>query len=214
MSFTKAALKRIASEVRALRSEEERLEGIYYSPDEEQVGVGYALIRGPEDTPYHRGLFFFEVAFPFDYPLSPPRVHIMTTDGGRVRFGPNLYSCGKVCLSILGTWTGPPWTASMDLTTVLLSVQSLLSKNPMYNEPGMGAPTPVLDPTSSFYDSVVEHECLRVSIVQNLQTILHIHSGRKTAPRFMPAELREAFCQNVSRDRGAFSSLIVKYNLD
>jgi len=26
--------------------------------------------------------------------------------GGSVRFNPNLYNCGKVCLSLLGTWGG------------------------------------------------------------------------------------------------------------
>ena len=26
--------------------------------------------------------------------------------GGSVRFNPNLYNCGKVCLSLLGTWSG------------------------------------------------------------------------------------------------------------
>lgn len=33
----------------------------------------------------------------------------LTTGGGRVRFNPNLYNCGKVCLSLLGTWAGPGW---------------------------------------------------------------------------------------------------------
>ena len=28
------------------------------------------------------------------------------TGGGTVRFNPNLYNCGKVCLSLLGTWSG------------------------------------------------------------------------------------------------------------
>jgi hypothetical protein len=27
----------------------------------------------------------------------------------QVRFNPNLYSDGKVCLSLLGTWSGPGW---------------------------------------------------------------------------------------------------------
>mmetsp|Transcript_10330 Transcript_10330/g.30927 ORF Transcript_10330/g.30927 Transcript_10330/m.30927 type:complete len:103 (-) Transcript_10330:836-1144(-) len=46
---------------------------------------------------------------PDDYPQSPPRVRNMTTGAGRVRFNPNLYANGKVCLSILGTWKGPGW---------------------------------------------------------------------------------------------------------
>lgn len=44
--------------------------------------------------------------FPTDYPNTPPRVLIMTTSSGTVRFNPNLYNSGKVCLSILGTWRG------------------------------------------------------------------------------------------------------------
>ena len=31
---------------------------------------------------------------------------ISFTGGGSVRFNPNLYNCGKVCLSLLGTWSG------------------------------------------------------------------------------------------------------------
>lgn len=30
----------------------------------------------------------------------------MDAGGGSVRFNPNLYNCGKVCLSLLGTWSG------------------------------------------------------------------------------------------------------------
>ena len=31
---------------------------------------------------------------------------VMDAGGGSVRFNPNLYNCGKVCLSLLGTWSG------------------------------------------------------------------------------------------------------------
>ena len=34
-------------------------------------------------------------------------VHVAAlAGGGSVRFNPNLYNCGKVCLSLLGTWSG------------------------------------------------------------------------------------------------------------
>ena len=49
---------------------------------------------------------------------------------------PNLYENGKVCLSILGTWSGPGWTTACTLSSVLLSIQSLLNENPIHNEPG------------------------------------------------------------------------------
>ena len=41
------------------------------------------------------------------YPEVPPKVQLITTGMGAVRFNPNLYNCGKVCLSLLGTWQGP-----------------------------------------------------------------------------------------------------------
>ena len=64
------------------------------------------MIAGPEGTPYEGGLFEFDCFMPLDYPNVPPLVHLRTTGGGRVRFNPNLYNCGKVCLSLLGTWAG------------------------------------------------------------------------------------------------------------
>lgn len=33
-------------------------------------------------------------------------MNLITTGNGAVRFNPNLYACGKVCLSLLGTWRG------------------------------------------------------------------------------------------------------------
>lgn len=33
-------------------------------------------------------------------------VQLVTTGQGTVRFNPNLYQDGKVCLSVLGTWHG------------------------------------------------------------------------------------------------------------
>jgi ubiquitin-protein ligase len=41
---------------------------------------------------------------PNTFPEAPPVVNLRTTGNGLVRFHPNLYSDGKVCLSLLGTW--------------------------------------------------------------------------------------------------------------
>ena len=42
---------------------------------------------------------------PPEYPCIAPLVHLATTAGGTVKFNPNLYADGKVCLSLLGTFT-------------------------------------------------------------------------------------------------------------
>lgn len=80
------------------------------------------LITGPEATPYENGCFEFDVYFPPDYPTSPMSVNLQTTGKHTVRFNPNLYNDGKVCLSILNTWHGRPeekWNAQ---TSNLLQV--------------------------------------------------------------------------------------------
>lgn len=80
------------------------------------------LITGPEDTPYENGCFEFDIFFPQDYPQTPMSVNLQTTGRNTVRFNPNLYHDGKVCLSILNTWHGRPeerWNAQ---TSNLLQV--------------------------------------------------------------------------------------------
>ena len=63
-----------------------------------------------------------------------------------MRFNPNLYESGKVCLSLLGTWSGPGWIPNKSsLIQVLISIQSLiLVEQPYFNEPSfevsMGTP--------------------------------------------------------------------------
>ncbi len=64
------------------------------------------IIMGPEDTPYEGGCFIFDIMCGPSYPSAAPKVLLFTTGGGSVRFNPNLYNCGKVCLSLLGTWSG------------------------------------------------------------------------------------------------------------
>ena len=105
------------------------------------------------------------------------QVRLMTTGGGSVHFNPNLYSCGKVCLSILGTWSGPAWTPVQNLTSVLLSIQSLLSTDPYYNEPGV--PRNVV--ASERYSDYVRHETIRVAVLDMV--------GDTSLARSMPPKL-------------------------
>ena len=111
-------------------------QGIYYQHDSDNMLVGYAMIIGPEDTPYEHGFFFFRFEFPSDYPLNPPRV-VYSTNDGKTRFHPNLYRNGKTCLSILNTWKGEGWTSCQTIRSVLLTLVSILDDNPLLNEPGI-----------------------------------------------------------------------------
>lgn len=100
-----------------------------------------AVIFAPNNTPYDSGCYQFDIFFPTDYPKNPPLVNIMTTGGGKIRFSPNLYANGKVCLSLLGTWRGSAqenWTSKSSLWQVLISIQSAIlgSEFPYFDEPG------------------------------------------------------------------------------
>lgn len=77
--------------------------------DSGRLDVLQFLIIPRRDTPYANAPFLFDMLLPPDFPSSPPSVQFLTTGGGRVRFNPNLYDSGKVCLSLLGTWSGEKW---------------------------------------------------------------------------------------------------------
>lgn len=86
----------------------------------------HALITGPFDTPYEGGFFYFLIRCPPDYPIRPPRVKLETTGNGRVRFNPNLYRNGKVCLSIIGL-VYIAFFVVVVFATCISSITSLLS---------------------------------------------------------------------------------------
>ena len=128
--------KRILNDIKQYNKSDLKNNGIYVFFNEDNIYNCKAMIVGPKDTPYAYGYYFFDINFPTNYPIKNPRVDFCTIDE-RVRFNPNLYKNGKVCLSILGTWSGPGWTSVMTLNTVLLSLQTLLCENPVNNEPGL-----------------------------------------------------------------------------
>ncbi|KAL0206939.1 hypothetical protein P9112_012650 [Eukaryota sp. TZLM1-RC] len=134
----------------------------------DSVHEAEAIIIGPEETPYAHGFFHFDVKFPEDYPFNPPVMKFLTTDNGRVRFNPNLYADGKICVSFLGTWQGPGWVATMSLLSCLRSIQGLiLTSNPIVNEPGWESTTDTHKIRS--YNQMLAHETLRVAVIQMVE---------------------------------------------
>ncbi|KAL8027880.1 hypothetical protein ABFX02_14G125500 [Erythranthe guttata] len=113
-------------------------DGIYVRVYEDRMDLLRAVIVGAYGTPYQDGLFFFDFLLPPDYPDVPPSAYYYS---GGWRINPNLYEEGKVCLSLLNTWTGrgnevwDPSTSS--ILQVLVSLQGLvLNSKPYFNEAG------------------------------------------------------------------------------
>ncbi|KAL8552992.1 hypothetical protein ACS0TY_001605 [Phlomoides rotata] len=113
-------------------------EGIYVRVYEDRMDLLRSVIVGAYGTPYQDGLFFFDFHLPSEYPDIPPSAYYHS---GGWRINPNLYEEGKVCLSLLNTWTGrgneiwDPSTSS--ILQVLVSLQGLvLNSKPYFNEAG------------------------------------------------------------------------------
>ncbi len=113
---------------------------IFFTVDKSNIYKMRFIISGPKDTPYSYGLFIFDMSFTTEFPQKPPLVHFV--NHGNKRFNPNLYDCGKVCLSLLGTWNtsnkGETWNSSIStFNQIIISIQSLiLIDEPYFNEPG------------------------------------------------------------------------------
>jgi len=162
--LTPLAVRRLNKEKDQLGRETKDLteQGMYFHFDDSLNHKVVALIVGPEDTPYAGGFYLFEFTFPNTYPLKPPHVKFVTGDG-RVRFNPNLYVTGKVCLSILGTWQGPSWTAACTFRSTLFSIQSLLNKYPLQNEPGYEKEA---GKDAELYSFMLRYENIAVAVMQ------------------------------------------------
>ena len=135
-TISKETISRLAKDVSHIIKNPLTENGIYYLHDEDNMLKGYALILGPIGTPYYGGYYLFELDFPYNYPFSPPTLKFLTNNQG-IRFNPNLYTSGKVCVSILNTWHGDPWSSCQSISSVLLTLSTILNEKPLMNEPGI-----------------------------------------------------------------------------
>jgi ubiquitin-conjugating enzyme E2 Z len=158
----------------------EKPHGIHAAPNDDDIATIHGLVVGPVGTPYEGGLFHFLLRTPPTYPYEPPRVKLLTTGGGTVRFNPNLYMNGKVCLSIIGTWPGPAWTAAQSLLSVLVSIQSLMNERPYHNEPGYEKEMEV--GAADKYNDIIAYETLRVAVCETMENYSTQYPAMLTKP--------------------------------
>ncbi|KAI3936281.1 hypothetical protein MKW92_015589 [Papaver armeniacum] len=147
---------------------------IYVRVYEGRIDLLRAAIVGAPGTPYHDGLFFFDFYLPPDYPNEPPLVYY---NSGGLRVNPNLYESGKVCLSLLKTWTGTGsevWNpGSSTVLQVLLSLQALvLNERPYFNEAGYDSQIGMTDGEKN---SITYNENVFSSFLQHFEAFVDEH---------------------------------------
>ena len=154
----------------------ESTNSIYVRVDKDNMDYMKVLIMGSEGTPYSNGAFEYDVYFDSQYPQGPPKVNLMTTGGGTTRFNPNLYSNGKVCLSLLGTWRGQStenWNPKIStLLQVLISIQSIIMSDLVYfNEPSceseMGKPEG--EAKNEAYSNIVRYCNIKFAMIEQIK---------------------------------------------
>jgi len=119
--------RRIITETQKLMTDP--VPGISARAHEDNMRYFNAIIAGPVQSPYEGGLFELELFLPEDYPMSPPKVRFLTKI-----YHPNIDKLGRICLDILKD----KWSAVLQIRTVLLTIQALLSApnpdDPLANE--------------------------------------------------------------------------------
>eukprot|EP00898_Chlorokybus_atmophyticus_P004282 jgi/Chlat1/4855/Chrsp31S04886 len=108
--------RRIIKETQRLLSEP--VPGISASPCESNLREFNVMILGPQSSPYEGGVYKLELFLPEEYPMAPPKVRFLTKI-----YHPNIDNLGRICLDILKD----KWSPALQIRTVLLSIQALLS---------------------------------------------------------------------------------------
>ncbi|OMJ75467.1 hypothetical protein SteCoe_25389 [Stentor coeruleus] len=131
------AIARLRSEYRELTQNEDT--GFSVGLNNDNWFIWSVSFPGPEDTPYEGGFYLARLTFPTDYPNSPPEMVFETE-----MWHPNIYSDGKVCISILhppGDDIFNPNESSSERWRPILGVEAiLLSVTSMLNDPNLDSP--------------------------------------------------------------------------
>lgn len=148
---------------------------IFFTFSEQNISHSQFIITGPPNTPYDSGCFLFDMQCSKNYPDISPTVKLLTTGSGAIRFNPNLYESGKVCLSLLGTWSSTSdeqWIPDKStLLQVLVSILGLIFVDePYFNEPGYQQTigTDSGNVKSNKYNQGIRYNCLKYAIHDQL----------------------------------------------
>ncbi|RIA98128.1 ubiquitin-conjugating enzyme 19, E2 [Glomus cerebriforme] len=112
-----SVLNRLKSELKQLMFSQPP--GVSAFPDTDNLFNWVGSIMGPEGTIYEGLTYKITMKFPSDYPFSAPSVQFQTHC-----YHPNVDENGNICLDILKD----KWSAIYNVTSILVSLQSLLGE--------------------------------------------------------------------------------------
>jgi ubiquitin-conjugating enzyme E2 C len=114
---SQSVTKRLRSELMSLMMNTP--EGVSAFPNGDSLFEWQAKIVGVEGTVYQGLSYELRLVFPTGYPFKAPQVTFTTPI-----FHPNVDQAGNICLDILKE----KWSACYNVSTILLSIQSLLGE--------------------------------------------------------------------------------------
>ncbi|XP_024073707.1 ubiquitin-conjugating enzyme E2 T-like isoform X1 [Terrapene carolina triunguis] len=97
--------------------------GIMFWQNKNRMDDLRAQILGGTNTPYDKGVFNLEVVVPERYPFEPPKIRFLTPI-----YHPNIDSAGRICLDVLRLPPKGAWRPSLNISTLLTSIQLLMSE--------------------------------------------------------------------------------------
>nr|XP_050025426.2 ubiquitin-conjugating enzyme E2 Z-like [Dermacentor andersoni] len=157
--------------------------GVYVAPEENDMTTLHAVIVGPWGTPLEGGLFHLQLRYPPDYPMVPPIARFMT-DEDNVSFSSHVNG-GSICLSLLCTAPGPSWSPALTISSLLVSIQSLMTDDA---------------------EESARHDTVRVAVCGTLEDCL-----QETSPTMPPAlskQVLKYFAENYTRYEDAVEAQI------
>ena len=112
------ALKRITKEIVDFKKSQPLNIGLMQKKDDDAFNY-FAIMIGPDFSPYENGIFYLSICYPTDYPFKPPKCRFLT----RI-FHPNINSYGSISLDILRD----QWSPALTIGKAILSISSLLNQ--------------------------------------------------------------------------------------
>lgn len=170
------ASRRLVKDYELLRKNAEELNnrGIYFSINPDNLFQCFVLIvpkekkEGPLISPYTSGFFMFAFTFANDFPLTPPSIAFHPQQN-YCRLHPNYYTMGKVCLSVINTWSRDDWSPSTSVYNLINILEERFNENALCFEPAFSEAS---DEEKMLYNKTVEYAKYKVCIMDILKSPL------------------------------------------